>query len=293
MRSLRAVGGWCLQSERRDPVATSPGVAMPGQHFVLQRGQTQPCEQSYPTVQGTDSSPEPGVTPVQHPASWLWASALSGLLSGRFGQGGGGTWGWQGSAPAATNPACLCSFSTAHLGERRVRSCQGIAGMVLSQSFGNLSLKCHPAERLGNSSLLYSSVHFFSSGLIFFFFFITKNLLKLHIFWHQNSSALGLTGHGLTDAFRCGCRSMIQPIPSKVCLSMHPHAPACWIRCSWRCSVILQWEFPPAPLQCAGTCPQKYFWEVQAWPKDGVCGRHAASLSAESALQIFSVLTEQ
>lgn len=128
---------------------------------------------------------------------------------------------------------------------------------------------------------------------VFFFFFITKNLLKLHIFWHQNSSALGLTGHGLTDAFRCGCRSMIQPIPSKVCLSMHPHAPACWIRCSWRCSVILQWEFPPAPLQCAGTCPQKYFWEVRAWPKDGVCGRHAASLSAESALQIFSVLTEQ
>lgn len=53
--------------------------------------------------------------------------------------------------------------------------------MVLSQSFGNLSLKCHPAERLGNSSLLYSSVHFFSSGLFFFFFYNKESIETAHI----------------------------------------------------------------------------------------------------------------
>lgn len=144
--------------------------------------------------------PGPGVTPIQHPATWLWASALSGFLSGRFGQEGGGTRGWQSSAPAATHPAHLCSFSTAHLGEWKVQSCQGMVEMVLWD--GALgwcfpraleTSPCHPAEGLGNSSLLYSSVRFFSSALIF----TTKHALKLHVFWHRHSSVLDLMVHSL------------------------------------------------------------------------------------------------
>lgn len=203
--------------------------------------------------------PGPGVTPVQHPATWLWASALSRFLSGRFGQGGGGTRGWQGSAPAATNPAHLCSFSTAHLGERRVQSCQGIFGMVLWD--GSFPELWKPPPEMPPSRRTWEKFTALQFRVFLFFSldFYNKASTETARMLAPEQLSSGSDGPQFADAFGSGCRSTIQPSPSNVCLSTHPHSPACWIHHSWMCSVILQCEFPPAPVLCAGMCPHECF----------------------------------